>query len=210
VKGGHYLALPPPQWDGHSPLPATVFFHGWQSSAEAFARDQKFVAQFHARGQLLILPDGLEKTWSHVGSPTQARDELVFMDAVRADMLARWPVDTKRLLVAGFSQGGSMAWDIACYRGADYAAFAPVSGAFWDPLPERCAAPVDLLHTHGMADDVVPMGGRPIGDRWHQGNVLAAPWHPAVRCRYRASLVRSGTAAARTSRSSSAVTAAAT
>ena len=82
------------------------------------------------------------------------------MDAVRADMLQRWPVDTKRLLVSGFSIGGTMAWDLACYRGGDYTAFAPVSGAFWDPLPERCTTPVNLLHTHGTADDVVPMGGQ--------------------------------------------------
>lgn len=172
MKGGQYLALPPPDWDGHSPLPTTVFFHGWQSSAAAFASDPTFVAGFQARGQLLILPDGLGKSWSFHGSPKHGRDELAFMDAVRADMLRRWPVDTKRLLVSGFSIGGTMTWDLACYRGGDYAAFAPVSGAFWDPLPERCATPVNLLHTHGTADDVVPMGGRPIGDHARQGNVM--------------------------------------
>ncbi|MEM7240479.1 MAG: polyhydroxybutyrate depolymerase, partial [Pseudomonadota bacterium] len=67
------------------------------------------------------------------------------------------------LLISGFSRGGSMAWDIAC-RAPDLArAFAPVAGAFWDTLPEECAAPVDLFHTHGWTDRVVPLEGRSFG-----------------------------------------------
>jgi polyhydroxybutyrate depolymerase len=96
------------------------------------------------------------------------------MDAVRADMLARWPIEADRILVTGFSQGGSMVWDLACQRGAAYGRFAAVSGAFWEPLPERCpGGPFDLLHIHGTSDHTVPMTGRPIGDRWRQGDVLA-------------------------------------
>jgi polyhydroxybutyrate depolymerase len=95
------------------------------------------------------------------------------MDQVRADLLARWPVDPDRLLVTGFSQGGSMVWDLACRRGRNYRAFVAVSGAFWEPLPQRCdGGPVDLLHLHGTADGVVPMAGRPIGEAWRQGDVL--------------------------------------
>ena len=122
---------------------------------------------------MLILPDGIDKTWAHQGSPSQARDEIAFMDAVRADMLARWPIEPNEILVTGFSQGGSMVWDLACQRGSDYGAFVAVSGAFWEPLPERCVGgPVDLLHIHGTTDRTVPMAGRPIGDRWRQGDVM--------------------------------------
>lgn len=173
VAGGRYLALPPLGWDGRQPLPATIFFHGWQSDAEAFAWDPSFTAAFNREGVMLILPDGIDKTWAHQGSPSQARDEIAFMDAVRADMLARWPIAPSEILVTGFSQGGSMVWDLACQRGHAFGAFAAVSGAFWEPLPERCTGgPVDLLHIHGTADGTVPMAGRPIGNRWHQGNVM--------------------------------------
>ncbi len=106
VAGGRYLALPPLGWDGRHPLPATVFFHGWQSDAEAFAWDPSFTAAFGREGVMLILPDGIDKTWAHQGSPSQARDEIAFMDAVRADMLARWPIEPDQILVTGFSQGG--------------------------------------------------------------------------------------------------------
>jgi polyhydroxybutyrate depolymerase len=174
VADGRYYALPPPGWDGKSPLPATIFFHGWQSTGMAFAEDPGFTAAFAAEGVMLVLPDGVDRSWAHGGSPSGARDELAFMDEVRADLLARWPVDPDRLLVTGFSQGGSMVWDLACHRGRDYRAFVAVSGAFWEPLPKHCeSGPVDLLHIHGTGDGVVPMAGRPIGDRWRQGDVLA-------------------------------------
>lgn len=173
VEGGAYYALPPPGWDGSSPLPATIFFHGYKAPAAGFARDEPFRAAFAAEGVLLVLPVGINDTWAHHGSPSQARDELAFMDAVRADLLDRLPIDTHRLLVTGFSQGGSMVWELACYRGRDYTAFAPIAGAFWEPLPASCpGGPIDLRHVHGTRDRTVPMAGRLIAGRFHQGDVL--------------------------------------
>lgn len=177
VEDGAYYALPPPDWDGRSTLPATFFFHGWRATALGYARDPAFTAGFAREGVMLVLPDGLGQTWGHVGSPAEgARDELAFADRIRADLLARFPVDPGRLLVTGFSQGGSMVWDLACRRGSGFAAaYAPISGAFWEPLPAgTCpAGAIDLRHAHGRADTTVPLAGRPIRDRFRQGDVFA-------------------------------------
>lgn len=162
VEDGQYLAVPPDAWDGTSPLPATVYFHGWQSTAAATYDNEHLRRAFDDAGVLLVIPDGRDKTWAHVGSPSRARDELAFMDQVMDDLRRRFPIDEDRLLVTGFSQGGSMVWDMACYRGARFAAFAPIAGAFWEPLPESCGTPVNLRHVHGTSDTVVPMAGRPI------------------------------------------------
>lgn len=172
VGTGRYYAAPPPGWDGESPLPAVIFFHGYRSSgANAIANDALRQA-VHAAGYLLVAPDGLAGTWAHVGSPSDRRDEMAFMDDVRADLMARWRVDSDRLLVTGFSQGGSMVWDLACYRGDAYTTFAPISGAFWQPLPDHCpGGPVTLRHVHGTADTVVPMAGRAIRETFRQGDV---------------------------------------
>jgi polyhydroxybutyrate depolymerase len=174
VEGGAYLALPPPGWDGVSRLPATIFFHGYGSSAAAVAGDPSFRAAFAREGVLLVLPDGLERTWAHTGSPSRARDEVAFMDAVRRDLLARFPVDPDGLLVTGFSQGGSMVWELACHRGGRFAAaYAPVAGAFWEPLPATCpGGPIDLRHVHGTADGTVPLAGRVIRGQFRQGDVF--------------------------------------
>lgn len=67
-----------------------------------------------------------------------------------------------RLLLSGFSRGGSMVWDVACLTPGFARAYAPAAGGFWLPMAHDCAGPVDLLHTHGFADKVVPLEGRSI------------------------------------------------
>ena len=172
VDGGRYYLAPPPGWDGTAPLPAAIFFHGWSSSGAAVMRNDGLRGRFADLGIALIVPDGRNNTWAHVGSPSSARDDVAFVDAVMADIESRWPIERGRTWVTGFSQGGSMAWDVACYRGDEYAAFAPVAGAFWEPLPETCpGGPVHLRHVHGLGDAVVPMAGRPIREVFRQGDV---------------------------------------
>lgn len=169
VDLGRYLAVEPE-------LPITgalFFFHGYGGSASSYADADWIVEGSRERGLLLVLPDGQDHSWSFVGSPEQGRDEQAFLAEVRADVLARWPEAAARMWVGGFSIGGSLTWDMACYAGDSYDVFLPISGAFWDPLPESCpAGPVNLRHSHGLADETVPMEGRPIGDA-RQGDVYA-------------------------------------
>ena len=171
VDGGRYLVLeprlPPP-----GPLPAVLWFHGYGGSAVKQAAKDEFVQGLSDNGVLGILGDGLDNTWAHQGSPSSARDELAYVDAVLDDALSRYDIDEDKLWVAGFSQGGSMAWDAACYRAERFAAAFPASGAFWEPLPASCpSGPLRFRHTHGLQDTTVPMEGRPIGS-WRQGDVL--------------------------------------
>ncbi|MEQ8964712.1 MAG: hypothetical protein RID91_02710 [Azospirillaceae bacterium] len=173
ADGRYYVELPAGD-DGASPMPVIVWFHGWQDTGANAIANRGLVESWTDAGWLFAAADGREKTWAHVGSPSDARDDLAHVRSVIADIRARWPVDESRVLAAGFSQGGSMVWDVACRIGAPFTHFAPVSGAFWEPLPEGdCpAGPVRLAHEHGSADTVVPMEGRPIGDSWRQGDVL--------------------------------------
>lgn len=172
VTQGQYLAFEPETTpDGGRPH-LLIYFHGWSSSAQTYAKKKWLKNRASERGYLLVLPDGVDETWAHVGSPSRARDELAFMDEVITDIDARWDISEVRA-VAGFSQGGSMAWDLACYRGQDYSAFIPASGAFWKPLPPECDSPVNLRHTHGTEDTVIPLEGRSLGGP-EQGNVWEA------------------------------------
>ncbi|MDN3721645.1 hypothetical protein ACFQEX_04940 [Roseibium salinum] len=67
-----------------------------------------------------------------------------------------------------------MTWYLACEDSDRFAGYAPIAGAFWQPLPEECptGAPY-LFHVHGTSDTVVPLAGRALGGgRWHQGDVF--------------------------------------
>src|SRR4051794_14352961 len=63
IDGGDYFALPPPGWDGTTPLPAIEFFHGYGGNARELAADPAFTAPFAAAGILLVLPDSIGPGW---------------------------------------------------------------------------------------------------------------------------------------------------
>jgi len=187
IAGGSYRAHVPAGWDGASPLPVLVFFHGFGQTGGIVMRNKALMRLADDEGVLIIAPDGQEKRWAHQGSPSRdrLRDDDAFVAAVLADVKRRWPVDADRVWASGFSIGGSMTWHLACFSGHLFTAYMPVAGAFWRPHPGSCpSGPVDLLHVHGTGDKVVPMTGRPIREIYHQGDVMAgmAFWRAQNGC----------------------------
>ena len=134
---------------------------------------------------LLVAPDGLLRSWAHVGSPSQARDEIAFLRGVLADVGRRWPIDRRTVIASGFSQGASMVWDLACYAAGDFTAFLPFSGGFWEPMPTGCTSgPVELRHVHGSDDKTMPLAGRALFGPYRQGDIRKgfARWVAEDRC----------------------------
>lgn len=169
-----YRVALPPAPDGR----AIIFFHGYRGSAAAEMRNPGLRSTARDLGAILIAAAARDDDWNIPGSPSEdtARpgEELAYFDALLADAKARFGLDPARTLVAGFSAGGMVVWNLACFRGQSVAGFAPMSGTFWAPLPAACpTGPVDLYQSHGTRDGVVPMAGRPIED-WRQGDVAQA------------------------------------
>jgi polyhydroxybutyrate depolymerase len=174
VANGSYRVVTPAGWDGSRKLPLVLYIHGYGQSSADVIDDRALVEAVTDSGAVLVVPDGLNRTWSFAGSPSQgARDEIAFLRAVLADAERRWPIDQSRVIAAGFSIGGSVVWDLACHAAEGFAAFLPVSGDFWLPYPQGCGSgPANLRHIHGINDQTVPMGGRPLrGGRFIQGDI---------------------------------------
>lgn len=172
-----------------------LYFHGYRGTAAGVMRNGALVDAALARGLAVVAPQGLDRTWSFPGSPRDARDETAFMRQVHDDMLARFDLPAERIMVTGFSTGGTMTWHMACDLGGLFAGYAPIAGAYWEPEPERCPSePPVLLHIHGTADRTVPMQGRPIGPRAHQGDVREsiAQWRRQAQCGTEPRLRRQG------------------
>lgn len=135
-----------------------------------------------ARGFVFVAPDGFhpgmrfERNWSvRATNSTFQSDDAVLLRTVLTDVRRRTGLDFARVLLSGFSRGGSMVWDMACHDPSFADAYAPMAGAFWDDLPETCAAPVALFHTHGWNDRTVPLEGRSLrGGTIIQGDVWAS------------------------------------
>ena len=192
VAAGQYrVALP---HGAAGPMPAVVFLHGYGGSGRGTLGMTGTIDALTVRGYAVIAPDGLPfeaggdaGSWSFLPETVRPRrrDEAAFLAEVVADAADRHGVDAGRVILAGFSAGAFMVNYLACERPDAFFAYAPVSGGFWHPMPDRCAGPVRLLHAHGFADGTVPLEGRPLRDgAFVQGDVFAglAVWRDANGC----------------------------
>ncbi|MEO1103949.1 MAG: alpha/beta fold hydrolase, partial [Pseudomonadota bacterium] len=171
--GSYHVALP----DGDGPFPAFIYFHGAGGNGRGIA-DAPMAKALTTMGYAVIAPNGLERPDSRFGpgwyfrpeSPAK-RDELAFTRELIGDIVARHAVDPDRIVLTGYSIGGSLVWYLACQDADLASAYAPFAGGFWRPHPADCNGPVRLLHTHGWRDQTVPLEGRPL----RSGAIAAGP-----------------------------------
>lgn len=173
ASGEYHITVPASE----APVPAVIFLHGAGGKGVSATR-MKTITE---RGYAAIGPQGKKRPGSRFGASwafhpdrAQFRDEPAFIREVIADAVANHNVDPDRIMIGGFSIGGSMTSYLACADPTLARAFAPVAGGFWRPHPEitGCAGPVNLLHTHGWKDKTVPLEGRPLGGgRIFQGDI---------------------------------------
>ena len=152
------------------PHPLVIFFHGgggW--GTRLFSIRAAMAAEMTARGYIVLAPNGIKRPgsrfgpgWSFLPQFPAMRDEAAFTRQLIADAQRRFGADPTRVLLTGFSIGGSLVSYLACQNPGLAQAFAPVAGGFWRPHPADCEGPVRLLHTHGWRDQTVPLEGRPV------------------------------------------------
>jgi len=176
ANGTYHIVLP----DRPGPHPAVVFLHGWGGSGAGIVGNSAMVDLFLARGYAVVAPDGQPRegrpgrTWDFDPNRPATRDETAFITAVADAAAARFGLTRDLMLLSGFSIGGSMTSYAACAEPAAFAAYAPIAGSFWRPEPADCAGPVRLLHTHGWADQTVPLEGRSLAPGIAEGDVFQA------------------------------------
>ncbi len=158
-----YHVLEPDGWDGQTPLPVMLHFHGWSRQGTLIVQHQRISGATRKRGVLLVAPNGLRKTWDfwRSGSP-----DTPFARAVLDDVRARYPVDEDQIFVSGYSWGSNMAWRFVCEDGADIAALLAISGTL--SQEEDCeTAPREVRQVYGLDDTVLPFPYGANGDQTH-------------------------------------------
>ncbi|PWE29347.1 hypothetical protein DDZ14_17315 [Maritimibacter sp. 55A14] len=151
IATGEYHIAVPEGWQGGS---AIMHLHAYGSSGAKVLGNRDFMDRAMERGYAVIAPTALPwhenkpNDWAvRDGWLTYPRSDIGFLRDVLADASVRAGVDPERVLLTGFSRGGSMVWDVACLAPDLARAYAPVSGGFWLPMTEECMGPVHLLHT---------------------------------------------------------------
>ena len=171
-----YHVKEPDDWDGTSPLPVLIHFHGWQRTGALPVQHQRISGATRRRGVLLVAPNGNRKTWNFWAPETE---DVAFAADVLADIRARYPVDEANIFLSGYSYGSIMAWRVACDRGTamNVRALLGISGTLRQS--ENCPqAPREVRHVHGLKDNVLDFPFGPDGDPTYP----VALWRDRLGC----------------------------
>lgn len=168
-----YHVREPEGWDGVTPLPIMLHFHGWGRQGETVVGHGRIAGATVPRGVLLIAPDGLGRSWDFRRAGSR---DTTFARDILEDVGKRYPLDG-RLIVSGYSWGALMAARFACEGGAEITGLLLVSGAF--PPSVACdGAPHRVSHVHGLEDTVLDFPYGPGNDRTH----AVALWRNRLGC----------------------------
>lgn len=144
-----------------TPRPLVVLLHGGNGTGTGMARQGDWDRLARAEGFVTVAPDGIGRVWNAGTccgrSVRDDVDDAGFVLAAIAQVAAEHPIDPARVYATGISNGGMMAYRLACEWPGRFAAIAPVAATMmWPAGPQ---APVSLLHVHGLRDDFIPFEG---------------------------------------------------
>lgn len=177
----------PEDADPRKPRPLVVVLHGYGASGllqAVYFRLDKLVGE---KQFLLAAPDGSPndkgtRFWAAVDgccdSGGKKVDDVKYLTALVEEIASVWSVDRKRVYLVGHSNGGAMAYRLACEPSHPFAAAVLLAPAYFAE-GTRCAptTPISIRHLHGTADETVSYDGGSIG---LLGPTLTFPSAPAT------------------------------
>ncbi|MCU1346322.1 MAG: lipoprotein, partial [Acidimicrobiia bacterium] len=152
------------------PVSLLVALHGGEGSGSQFEKTSGFDGLAEANGFIVVYPDGLgtgsagavNRTWNGGDccgvAARLAVDDVAFIRTVIDATRTKYRVDPARIFVTGHSNGGIMAYRLACELPNEIAAIA-VQSTSLELSSCHPASPVSLLHIHGTADQNIPLSG---------------------------------------------------
>ena len=152
-------------------LPVVVFLHGLNATIQV-EEERDGLEPYVLAGQvILVYPVAEDEVWdTGPDDPTSNVDDVTFLSTVLQQAAELPNADPKRVYLAGFSDGGKMAWDLACdapqlLSGLVIVAAVPVT-------PCANAQPtMSLLQMAGTDDPQVPYSEvTPEVAAWAQGD----------------------------------------
>ena len=135
----------------HVPLILALHFGVGNGSAAGAGRDVVEILigpALEELGAIIVAPDSLRGDWS---TPENDRAVKDLLDMV----LARYSVNTKKLVVTGFSMGGTGSWHFAATYPERFSAAIPIAGR---PPESALGWRLPVLAIHSRNDQIAPIG----------------------------------------------------
>jgi polyhydroxybutyrate depolymerase len=141
--------------------PLVVMLHGGFGTASQAESSYGWDAEADANHFVVAYPDGVNRAWAVgggcCGTPgSTGVNDVAFVLAVVANLSERLPIDADRVYATGISNGGLLAYRLACDTRV-FAAIGPDSATLLGDCPSP--APLSVIHIHGTADGNIPYDG---------------------------------------------------
>lgn len=175
-----YLLHLPSTYDRSKPLPVIIALHGGGGNADGMRDMSQLNVRADREGFAVVYPNGTGAkfigrrflTWNAgdcCGEALESQaDDVGFIRSILENLQKSLNLDPARVYATGFSNGGGMAYRLACTLSDRIAAIAVVSADF-NFLPCRPSRAVPVLIFHGTADEYVPYHGG-VGPKAHNVN----------------------------------------
>lgn len=163
-----YLIHFPPENDNADSTPLVFILHGAGGNAEITAGMSGMNEVADKNGFIAVYPNGTGVfsefflSWNagdccNYLNPAEVND-VGFINFLIDKLEHEYNIDKKRIYVAGFSNGGMMAYKLACEITDRIAAFAPVSASMFlsECSPKK---PISVIVFHNATDEVIPYFG---------------------------------------------------
>jgi polyhydroxybutyrate depolymerase len=133
-----YILHVPPSYNERHPVPLVISLHGGGGNAGHQRRVSDFNRLADEKGFIVVYPNGTGQrqdailTWNGGAccgyAMTNNVDDVGFIRALIAELSNAYAIDPKRIYVTGISNGGIMAYRLACEASDVIAAIAPWRG----------------------------------------------------------------------------------
>jgi len=164
-----YMVHLPGSYDESATYPLVIYLHAYGRSAQLGMDYTQLHLTADTSGYIVAYPNAAPNWNSGIGDNpyfgTPDHDDIGFIDALIDTLRGRYSIDNSRVYACGYSNGGFMAYRLACELGHRIAAIASVGAVLSGSIAAQCnpVRPVPVLHIHGTGDFVVPPGGN---DHW--------------------------------------------
>ena len=160
-----YLLYIPASCQLDGPIPLVISLHGfaeWPAHQMSTSRWNEVADQY---GFMVVYPagTGFPRRWrilSPAAESGETTKDIRFISELIDTLERNYPIDPTRIYANGLSNGGGMAFVLACALSNRIAAAGSVAGAYSYPA-EACqpSRPVPMIFFHGTADPIVPFTG---------------------------------------------------
>lgn len=199
-----YTLVLPPNYYEAGDFSLVIALHGGGGSGTQFETSSKLSEKASVAKFIVVYPDGVQsdgllkaRTWNAGGCCAYARDNKIddvkFMSNLIDALVSNYKINVKKVYATGHSNGGMMAYRLACELPNKIAAIAPNACTLMVTQPCNPGRPVPVLHMHSVLDNNVPVNGGvgtgPTQDYFHPVDSTLNVWSTINACGNKAQVV---------------------